>query len=264
MHPSTYAPLTGRVAAITGGARGIGFELGRAFAQHGASVALWDRLDTVEAAAESLAAETGATVIAHHLDVTQSDSIGAAFDDLEARLGVADILLNSAGITSGQPALVLSAAEWSQVMNVNVSGTFFVCQAFAQRYSASTGRPDKGMASIVNMSSMSSFAVNIPQTQTAYNASKAAVSMLTSSLAIEWLPLGIRVNAIAPGYVASDMTRDFVAANPELAADWISRIPFGRMAEPSELSGLAVFLSGDSANYIVGQTIIADGGYTVV
>jgi NAD(P)-dependent dehydrogenase (short-subunit alcohol dehydrogenase family) len=264
MHSSTYAPLAGRVAAITGGARGIGFELARAFALHGAKVALWDRLDTVDAAAASLAAETGATVIAHHLDVTQCESIADAFDDLEERVGVADILLNSAGITSGEPALTLSAAEWSQVMNVNVTGTFLVCQTFAQRYSASTGRPDPGMASIVNMSSMSSFAVNIPQTQAVYNASKAAVSMLTSSLAIEWLPLGIRVNAMAPGYVASDMTRDFVAAHPQLAADWISKIPIGRMAQPSELSALAVFLAGDSANYIVGQTIIADGGYTIV
>ncbi|HEU0166002.1 MAG TPA: SDR family oxidoreductase, partial [Thermomicrobiales bacterium] len=116
----------------------------------------------------------------------------------------------------------------------------------------------------VNVSSMSAFVVNIPQTQTAYNTSKAAVTMFTKSAAIEWLPLGIRVNAIAPGYFASDMTRDFVASNPEMAQEWISRVPSGRMGEPKELGPLVVYLVGDDSEYVVGQSIVIDGGYTIV
>lgn len=264
MSTFSFSRLSGRVAAVTGGARGIGLALARSFLEQGASVALWDRLDSVEESALRLADETGGRVIAQHVDVTDASSIANAFNDLEARLGVADILLNSAGVTSGSSALEISPEEWSNVLRVNATGTFLVCQAFAQRYVASVGRPDGALASILNLSSMSAFAVNIPQTQAAYNTSKAAVTMLTSSLAIEWLPLGIRVNAIAPGYVASDMTKEFVSENPELAAKWIQRIPIGRMADPSELIGLAVFLVGDSSQYIVGQTILADGGYTIV
>lgn len=119
-------------------------------------------------------------------------------------------------------------------------------------------------ATVVNIASMSSFVVNIPQTQTPYNVSKAAVAMLTKSLAIEWLQHGIRVNGIAPGYFASDMTRDFVTANPEMAEEWISRIPAGRMGEPHELGDLLVYLASDRSEYVVGQNILIDGGYTIV
>ena len=112
---------------------------------------------------------------------------------------------------------------------------------------------------------MSSFVVNIPQMQTPYNVSKAAiVPMLTKSLAIEWLPRGIRVNGIAPGYFASDMTRDFVETNPEMAEEWIGKIPAGRMGEPHELGDLLVYLASDRSAYVVGQNILIDGGYTIV
>ncbi len=133
------------------------------------------------------------------------------------------------------------------------------CQAFAKAAIAAELE-----ATIVNISSMSGFVVNVPQQQAAYNTSKAAVSMLTKSLAVEWLPLGIRVNAIGPGYFASDMTRAFVESNPEMNADWMSRTLAGRMGEPDELGELVVYLASDRSRYVVGQTMIIDGGYMLV
>ncbi|MET0714179.1 MAG: SDR family oxidoreductase, partial [Mycetocola sp.] len=113
-------------------------------------------------------------------------------------------------------------------------------------------------------SSMSGFIVNEPQFQASYNSSKAAVSHLATSLAVEWASGGIRVNAIAPGYFLSDMTREFTEANPELAEQWIGRIPAGRMGEPEDLHGLVTYLASESSSYLTGQSIIIDGGYTAV
>jgi NAD(P)-dependent dehydrogenase (short-subunit alcohol dehydrogenase family) len=106
--------------------------------------------------------------------------------------------------------------------------------------------------------------VNVPQPQAAYNASKAAVSMLTASLAVEWLPLGIRVNAIAPGYFASDMTKAVAAEQPDMVAEWMDRTPAGRMGRPEELGPLVTYLCGEHSEFVVGQTIVIDGGYTIV
>ena len=111
---------------------------------------------------------------------------------------------------------------------------------------------------------MSAHIVNVPQNQAAYNTSKAAVGHLAKSLAVEWAPKGIRVNAIAPGYFLSDMTKQFTETNPELAADWVSRIPMGRMGEPEDLHGLVAFLASDASRYTTAQSVVIDGGYTAI
>jgi sorbose reductase len=111
---------------------------------------------------------------------------------------------------------------------------------------------------------MSGRVVNVPQHQASYNASKAAVDQLTKSLAVEWAPLGVRVNAVAPGYFLSDMTRQFLDVNPELAARWSGMIPLGRMGEPADLDALVVFLCSDASGYVVGQSVVIDGAYTAV
>lgn len=257
----TSEPLLGRVAVVTGGARGLGHAMAQALAEAGADVALLDRLDTVAEAAEALQAASGRRCIGLPVDVTDDQSVAAAFEDVSRRLGEADVLVNSAGITLGAPLLETTAEAWRRVLDVNVTGTFVTSRVFARRHiDAATGAP----ASIVNVSSMSAFVVNVPQTQAAYNTSKAAVSMFTKSAAIEWQPYGIRVNAIAPGYFASDMTRDFVAENPEMAQEWVRRIPAGRMGEPEELGDLLVYLASERSRYVVGQSILIDGGYTSV
>ncbi|WP_046014233.1 SDR family oxidoreductase [Microbacterium sp. SA39] len=261
MSGNITGPLHGRIAVVTGGARGLGYAMARSLADAGADVALLDLLDGVRDAAEALAADTGRRCVGITVDVTAEASIADAFGSVARDLGIADVLVNSAGITSGTPLIDTQLASWQRVLDVNLTGTFLAGREFARRHvAAARGNP----ASIVNVSSMSAFAVNIPQTQAAYNTSKAAVSMLTKSAAIEWLPLGIRVNAIAPGYFASDMTRDFVASNPEMAEDWVRRIPAGRMGEPDELGGLLVYLASEASSYVVGQSIVIDGGYTTV
>ncbi|MFK0239832.1 SDR family NAD(P)-dependent oxidoreductase [Microbacterium sp. NPDC090281] len=258
---NTTEPLLGRVAVVTGGARGLGYAMAEALAAAGADVALLDRLDTVADAADTLQSATGRRCAGVSVDVASEASVAAAFDTVAERLGVADVLVNSAGITLGTPLLDTTPADWRRVLDVNVTGTFVTSLEFARRHiDAARGNP----ASVVNVSSMSAFAVNIPQTQAAYNTSKAAVSMLTKSAAIEWWPHGIRVNAIAPGYFASDMTRDFVAENPEMADEWVRRIPAGRMGEPEELGDLLVYLASERSSYVVGQSILIDGGYTSV
>lgn len=244
---------------MTGAARGLGFAMARTLAQHGASVVLFDRLGVVAESADALARETGAATVGIVMDVTDPASIEAGFDRAAEELGVASVLVNGAGITSGDSALDTTLEQWTSVLGVNLTGTFLASRAFARRVIAA-GEP----ATIVNIASMSSFIVNVPQTQTPYNVSKAAVAMLTKSLAIEWMQHGIRVNGIAPGYFASDMTRDFVKTNPEMASEWVARIPAGRMGEPEELGDLLVYLASDRSRYLVGQNVLIDGGYTIV
>lgn len=254
-----FEDLAGRVAVVTGGARGLGLTMAGALARHGVSVGLLDRLPDVTTSADELAAESGTASVGFVADVTDPGSLSAAFDQVEAQLGPVTVLVNSAGISVWSDAEEQSAESWRQVLGVNLDGTFFTCQELARRRKA-----DGRSASIVNVSSMSGSIVNVPQHQTAYNVSKAAITMLTKSLAVEWQPLGIRVNEIAPGYFLSDMTRQFVADNPALAAEWNDRTPAGRMGEPEDLEGAVVYLASDASRYVLGHTLTIDGGYTLL
>ncbi|MEO6827099.1 MAG: SDR family oxidoreductase [Microbacteriaceae bacterium] len=257
-HP-LFDGFRGSTAVITGGARGLGYSLATAFAARGSKVGLIDLLPEVTESARLIAERFGVATYATVADVTSPNAVDGAFEELAARLGTPTILLTAAGITAWNDSVDVPTEEWRQVFRVNVDGTFFACQAFARRLLAE-GRG----GSAVLVSSMSGSVVNVPQHQASYNASKAAVSQLGKSLAVEWASAGIRVNAIAPGYFLSDMTRQFTQENPELAAEWIRRIPAGRMGEPEDLHGLVVYLASDSSSYLTGQTIVIDGGYTAV
>lgn len=233
--------------------------MAEALGREGADLMLVDVLDSVADAAERLDEQLPGSVIAQRCDVTDAGQVAGVFDRAADELGTATILVNAAGIASNEPALDVAAEQWRKVLDVNITGTFLPCQAFA-RALVKAGRT----GSIVNVASMSGLVVNVPQPQAAYNASKAAVSMLTASLAIEWLPLGIRVNAIAPGYFASDMTKAVSAKEPEMAAEWMRRTPAGRMGRPQELGPLVSYLCSEHSDFVVGQTIVIDGGYTLV
>lgn len=254
-----FEDLSGKVAVVTGGARGLGYQMATALAAHGAQVSLLDLLPAVTDSAVRLAEQSGVKAIGTVTDVTDADSLADAIARTVTELGTPAILINAAGITLWGDSIDVSAADWRAVIDVNLTGTFLSCQAFARAvFSAS------GTAAIVNVSSMSAFIVNIPQHQTSYNASKAAVDQLTRSLAVEWISQGIRVNAVAPGYFRSDMTKQFLQSNQELGKYWNTLIPAGRMGEPADLDGLVTFLASDASRYIVGESIVIDGGYSVV
>lgn len=251
--------LTGKVAAVTGGGRGIGLAVARAFAAEGADVALLDLLDTVEGTAAQLAEEFGVRAMGRRLDVTDQNATDEAFAAIGERLGTPQVLLTAAGIEINEDSVDVTAGNWRKVIDVNLTGTFFSAQAFGRSLLAA------GLGgSAVLISSMSGSIVNVPQWAASYNSSKAAVAHLAKSLAVEWAASGIRVNAIAPGYVLTDLTRQIIERDPSLEADWVSRIPQGRMATPQDVAGTVVFLASEAAAYLTAQQITVDGGYTAV
>ena len=254
-----FEDLAGQVAVVTGGARGLGLSMASALARQGVHVGLLDRLDLVRESSAALAQEHGVNSTGVTADVTAADEVAAAFAHVRAELGSPSLLINAAGITVWEDSLDVTPESWRRVIDINLTGTFLCCQALGRAC-----RDDGHGGVIVNVSSMSGRVVNVPQHQTSYNASKAAVDQLTKSLAVEWAELGIRVNAVAPGYFLSDMTRQFTESNPELAAQWRGMIPVGRMGEPPDLDGLVTFLCSKASEYVVGQSVVIDGAYTAV
>jgi NAD(P)-dependent dehydrogenase (short-subunit alcohol dehydrogenase family) len=251
--------LFGQVAVVTGGARGLGLSMARALARQGVRIALFDLLEQVEASAAELAKEHHVETAGVSVDVTSDAALAEGFRIATQRLGRPTILINAAGITIWGDSLDTERKVWQNVIDVNLTGTFLACQAFGRGC-----RSAQAPGVVVNVSSMSAKVVNVPQHQASYHASKAGVEMLTKALAVEWADLGIRVNAIAPGYFLSDMTREFTESNPELAERWRSMIPLGRMGEPHDLDGLVTFLCSDSSAYLTGQSIVIDGAYTAI
>lgn len=240
---------------MTGGARGIGLETAKALSRAGADVVL---LDLDEAAAQRAAneiVETGGSVSGYALDVTNPASVTMVADRIVKERDRVDILINNAGIARITPALETSDEEWRLIMDVNVNGVFWCSRAFGRHM------VDAKRGSIVNLGSMSGLIVNRPQAAAAYIASKAAVHMLTKALACEWAQVGVRVNALAPGYIATDMTLQ-MRARPELFDKWMDMTPMARCGEPSEVASAAVFLASDASSYITGSILSVDGGYT--
>jgi NAD(P)-dependent dehydrogenase (short-subunit alcohol dehydrogenase family) len=256
---NVFEDLAGQVAVITGGARGLGLSMAQALGKWRAKIALLDILAEVKDSAETVQRDLEVESLGVVADVTDDRSVAAAFAEVDRTLGSPSILINAAGITVWEDSIEAAKDSWQRVIDINLTGTFLCCQALARACAAA----GKGGV-IVNVSSMSAQIVNVPQHQASYHASKAGVDMLTKALAVEWAPIGVRVNAIAPGYMLSEMTRQFTAANPELAEQWRSMIPAGRMGEPADLEALVVFLCSARSSYLMGQSVVIDGAYTAV
>ncbi len=250
--------LDGRKVVVTGGARGIGFAIAEAATNAGASVAVLDlEQEALEHAAAQLRDSTGgAEVVVQVCDVSSYESVSAARQALESAWGRADVLVNNAGIFSNAPAHELAVEEWDRVLQVNLSGAFYCSQVFgAAMIEARSGN-------IVCIASMSGLVVNRPQPQVGYNVSKAGLIMLTKSLAAEWATYGIRVNAVAPGYIRSAITENFLGT-ANVREYWLGGTPLGRLGSPEEVASVVVFLASDAASFVTGETVVADGGYTV-
>jgi NAD(P)-dependent dehydrogenase (short-subunit alcohol dehydrogenase family) len=248
--------LDHKTAVVTGGARGIGLAIATALAEAGAAVVIAE-LDpeSGERSARELKAR-GLKAEYRPLDVTQSAQADALAQALLEEYGRVDILVNNAGICRNTPALETPDAEWLQVFDINVNGVFWCSRAFGRVMVA------QGSGSIINIASMSGLIVNKPQPQAAYNASKAAVAHLSRSLAAELAPFGVRVNAISPGYIGTEMTRRGLET-PKWRRDWLGLTPMGRLGEPSEVATCAVFLASEAGSYLTGSELVVDGGYTV-
>lgn len=228
--------LTGRCAVVTGGGRGIGAAIVDALVEAGAIVAIVDVL-------ASAARGDAPGVHSRALDVTAFAAVEAFFRDVAAEFGRLDILVTSAGLARHTGALDLQAGEWQRVFDVNATGAFWCAREAARNMGAA--------GSIVAVGSMSGNIANSPQRQAAYNASKGAVHLVVKSLAIEFAERGIRVNAVAPGYVMTDMNRQGVQA--DWIAEWERRAPIGRLGEPREIASLVAFLASDAASYMTGS-----------
>jgi galactitol 2-dehydrogenase (L-tagatose-forming) len=247
--------LTGSVAVISGGSRGIGFEVAVALGSCGATVVLLSRDPNALNTAVKRLVATGIDATCAAVDVTDAIAVTKIADAIAAQHGKVDTLVNSAGIARLGSAVDTPDDEWRAVMDVNVNGLFWCCRAFGRHMIA------RQTGSIINLGSMSGLIVNRPQTAASYMASKGAVHMLTKALAAEWAKSGVRVNAVAPGYVATDMTLK-MRDRPELFNTWLDLTPMGRLAEPSEVASAVVYLASPASSFITGAILPIDGGYT--
>ena len=246
--------LTDRVAVVTGAAQGIGQAVAIAFAYAGADVALIDIAEERLAETVGLVEETGRQGLRVACDVGDQAALGAAFDSVADALGPADALVNCAGIICENVSAELAEeADMDRLWRVNVKGTFFAAQAAARHM---IGR---GGGRIVNLASQAAI-LSLPN-QSVYTATKGAVAALTRSLAIDWAPHHINVNAIAPTFVWTPMAAPMLAIEQVHDAS-VKRIPLGRVGQPQDIAGAALFLCSDAASLITGHLLPVDGGWT--
>ena len=243
--------LNDRIAIVTGAARGIGLSIAERLAAEGATVVLSDILDdTGQAAANAL----GATFM--HCDVSKSAEVNAIVSSVVERFGAIDILVNNAGIAVGADFLDVSEADFDRVIGINLKGSFLMLQACA-RHMVKQAEAGRKPGAIVNMSSVND-TLAIPGIVT-YCMSKGGVSQLTRATSIALAPHGIRVNAIGPGTIETDMARGVLADKTAMNRA-MSRTPMGRIGAPSEVASIAAFLVSDDSSYVTGETIYVDGG----
>jgi NAD(P)-dependent dehydrogenase (short-subunit alcohol dehydrogenase family) len=246
--------LTGKVSVVTGANRGIGRALAQALAEAGSDVVLLVRNTEGAAAAVGELESLGVSALAVSADVTDATEVQQAVAEITDRLGRIDVLVNNAGTCIHRPALEVTDDEWRFVMDVNVNGVWHCAQAFGRQMVAQRS------GVIVNIGSISAQIVNRPQWQPGYNASKAAVHQLTKSLAAEWAPYGVRVNALAPGYIKTEMAP---VDEPRFRQHWIDDAPMRRYAMPEELGPSVVYLASDASSFMTGSVLVVDGGYTL-
>jgi NAD(P)-dependent dehydrogenase (short-subunit alcohol dehydrogenase family) len=256
MHEDVHFGLSSRVAIITGGAQGIGEACARRLVRDGAAVALWDVADAAgQALADELRA-AGAGALYLHCNVSNKADVDAALAATLRAFGHVDALVNNAGIFKAADFLDITEADWDAVIAVNLKGSFLVGQAVARAMAAN--RDGAGFGSIVNMSSVNG-TLAIP-TIASYNASKGAIDQLTRVMALALADSGVRVNAVAPGTIATELARSAVLTSDDARTRILSRTPMKRLGEPAEVAEVVAFLLSDAASYVTGEIIVADGG----
>jgi NAD(P)-dependent dehydrogenase (short-subunit alcohol dehydrogenase family) len=249
--------LADRVAVVTGAGRGIGREIARVLSEAGARVVIADIDGQTAADAAAELAAAGGTALAVTVDISELASAERMVAEAQAAFGRIDILVNDAALGPTHKPLLEDAPEhWLRLMKVNLDGVMWCSRAVAPVMIG------QGAGSIVNIASMSGLIVNWPQPQADYNASKAAVIHLTKSLASEWAEHGIRVNAVSPGYTATEMTQ-LGSIPPGWSDTWLSMTPMKRMGTPREVANAVWYLASDASSFCTGTNLVVDGGFTI-
>jgi 2-deoxy-D-gluconate 3-dehydrogenase len=243
--------LDGKVALVTGGSRGLGFGMAVALAEAGADIISIQRTSSSEALAERVTS-MGRQFLPLVLDIGSETAAQEALDAALSRFGRIDILVNNAGIQRRAPAVEFSIEDWDSVINVNQRAVFLFCQVFGSQMLR------QGSGKIINIASLLSVqgGITIP----AYTASKHAIAGLTKALCNEWAGWGVNVNAIAPGYMDTDLNVA-LRANPERNRQISERIPAGRWGKPEDMAGAVVFLASPASDYLHGHLLVVDGGW---
>ncbi|QHQ63321.1 SDR family oxidoreductase [Anaerocolumna sedimenticola] len=248
--------LDGKVAFVTGGARGIGKAIAEAVAEAGSHVAIVDvDIDEAVKTSKEIERSTGVKTVAIKTDVTNQADVDQMIEVILKEFGKLDVAFCNAGICMNIPAEEMTLDQFKKVIDINLTGVFLTSQAAAKVMLK------QGKGSIINTASMSGHIVNVPQPQCSYNASKAGVIQLTKSMAIEFAKRGVRVNSISPGYIGTELTLNSPNLRP-LIEKWNDMAPLGRMGRPDELQAIAVYLAGDTSDFTTGSDFIIDGAFT--
>ncbi len=258
MNHHSHFDFVNKTVIITGAERGIGLEIAEGFARLGANIVIAGMLEDEFVHARSHMEQHGVPYMIVKTDVSNETDVKNMVALAKSTFGRIDILVNNAGINRQYPVEEMPLDVWNSIIGVNLTGVFLVSREVAKVML------EQGTGNIVNITSMSGLVVNpLPQTQCAYNSSKAGAIMLTKVMAVEWAQRGIRVNGIAPGFMRTPLTQKRLDTPDDPAvAKWIDGTPMGRVGTPDELVGLALYLASDASSYTTGTVISVDGGYT--
>ncbi|MFZ4815652.1 MAG: SDR family NAD(P)-dependent oxidoreductase [Phototrophicaceae bacterium] len=246
--------LTGKTALVTGAGQGIGLAIAKTLAQAGADIIIAEfNAETGQIAVQSIES-LGRKAVFIPTNVADPGSVDAMAASA-ATFAPVDILVNNAGVVKNIAAEAMSNEDWRWTIDINVNGVYWVSRAIGQQMLA------RGNGNIINIASMSGLIANKPQPQTAYNVSKAAVIMLTKSLAAEWAARGVRVNSVSPGYIGTEMTK-LGMSNTEWSDYWLEMTPMGRIGDPLDVANAVLFLASEASKFATGSNIVIDGGYT--
>lgn len=256
MNVNELFSLKEKVAIVTGGGQGLGKAMAIGLAQAGADIVIAARRIETALVTQKEIEQLGVKCTVIKGDMRNEEDIKSMVSQVVEEYGKIDILINNAGTWRGDDAEKVTTEDWKEVIDVNLTGPFIVSREVGKVMLK------QGKGSIINISSMSGIIVNTPQNQCAYNASKGGLIMLTKSMATEWAKRGVRVNALCPGYIRTEMSEDRYQRKDPAIERWFSMTPMGRSGTPEELMGIAVYLASEASSFVTGSTILIDGGYT--